>query len=432
MTMIAQMTRIVGAASLLGGIALLGGCDLDQTNPNAPVEEESLATVEGIIALAVGMQGQFADAVEDFLVPSSLVTDEWGTRSQALASYKVLVTGEGIDPSFGVVGAPFTNAYRVIRSADLLIENAPNVGLGPGFQTGVVSLARLYRAMSLGTIIQVYPEVPIDVSVAGPIPQPRDAVLAEVIQLLETARSDLAGVSDADLDGFRGRVLGAGFDLQATIDAMLARYYLIDGQYAEAIQAADRVDPAASSVLTYTSTTPNPVFNLGFQLGYVQPLRSFVEAAEPGDERPAYWVNLAAEPFTGDPDSTLQNMLKYSTSSEPFPVFIQDEIKLIKAEASARNGDLPTARMLINEVRTDATETPTDPAANLPALDDAQLGSLEAVLAQIAYERRYELYMQWTRWEDLRRLGDVIGAEPVVEFFPYPQGECINNPADVC
>jgi hypothetical protein len=432
MTMIARMTRIVGTALLAGLLLVDVGCELDQTNPNAPVQEESLSTVEGIIALAVGMQAQYADAVEDFLVPSSLVTDEWGTRSQALASYKVLVTGVGIDPSFGVVSAPFTNAYRVIRSADLVIENAPNVALGPGFQTGVVSLARLYRAMALGTIIQVYTEVPIDVSVAGPIPQPRDAVLAEVIRLLEAARSDLAGVSDDDLAGFRSRVLGAGFDLRATIDALLARYYLIDGQYMQAIQAADRVDPGASSVLTYTSTTPNPVFNLGFQLGYVQPLRSFVETAEPGDERPAYWVDLASEPFAGDPDSTLQNMLKYSTSTEPFPVFIQDEIKLIKAEASARNGDLQTARMLINEVRTDATESPTDPAANLPALDEAQLGSLEAVLAQIAHERHYELYMQGTRWEDLRRFDDVVDTEPVVDFFPYPQGECINNPADVC
>ncbi|MGH7571909.1 MAG: RagB/SusD family nutrient uptake outer membrane protein [Gemmatimonadota bacterium] len=432
MTMTTQVTRIVSAVLLAAGLFIGAGCDLDQLNPNAPVQEESLDTVEGVIALAVGMQGQYADAVEDFIVPPSLVTDEWGTESRALVSYKVLLTGVGIDPSFDNSEAPFVNAYRVIRSADLLIENAPNVGLGPGFQAGVVALARLYRAMSLGTIIQVYQEVPIDVSVEGPIPQSRQAVLTEVIALLESARSDLAGVSEADLAGFRNRVLGAGFDLQATIDAMLARYYLISGQYQQAIQAADRVDPAASSVLTYTSTTDNPVFALAFLLGYVQPLLSFVEQAEAGDGRTAYWVDLASEPFAGDPDSTLQTMLKYSTPTEPYPVYIQDEIKLIKAEAQARSGDLDGARLLINEVRTDATASATDPAANLPALPADQLSSLEAVLAQIAYERRYELFMQGTRWEDMRRLDDVIATEPILDFLPYPQNECLNNPADVC
>ncbi|MGH7551084.1 MAG: RagB/SusD family nutrient uptake outer membrane protein, partial [Gemmatimonadota bacterium] len=132
------------------------------------------------------------------------------------------------------------------------------------------------------------------------------------------------------------------------------------------------------------------------------------------------------------PDSTLQTMLKYSTAAEPFPVYIQDEIKLIKAEAQARSGDLEGARLLINEVRTDATESATDPAANLPALSAGQLSTLEAILAQIAYERRYELFMQGTRWEDMRRLDDVIGTEPILDFLPYPQDECLNNPADVC
>ncbi|MDQ3389143.1 MAG: hypothetical protein M3483_06525, partial [Gemmatimonadota bacterium] len=37
-----------------------GACDLDLTNPNSPSAEVVLTTTDGIIALATGMQGQYA------------------------------------------------------------------------------------------------------------------------------------------------------------------------------------------------------------------------------------------------------------------------------------------------------------------------------------------------------------------------------------
>ena len=47
----------------------------------------------------------------------------------------------------------------------------------------------------------------------------------------------------------------------------------------------------------------------------------------------------------------------------------------------------------------------------MPALPDDALDTEAELMAQILYERRYELYAQGVRWEDLRRLADSIGAD---------------------
>lgn len=433
---IGDAAGLAPAGKLAGVLALCvlagGACDLDLENPNSPTEEEVLIGPEGIISLAVGMQDQYASSVEDFILPSSLGTDEWGTQTRALASYRSLFLGEGFDRSFAVVEAPFANAYGVIKSANNLIEHADDVGLGPGTETGILALAKLFKAMALGSAIQIFEAIPIDVSVPGPVPQSREAVLDEVLTLLESARADLAGVTDDDLATFRSRVLGSGFNLRNTVDAMLARYHLIAGNYQDAIDAADRVDPGVLSMFTYTSPDVNPVYNLSFGLIYVAPLASFMADAEPGDQRPAYWLQTSQEPFAGNPDSMLVNMSKYSNQGDPYPVYLPDEMKLIKAEAYTRLGQLGLAAPLVNEVRTQASATLDEPAAGLPELPPEALDTEAELLAQIAYERRYELYMQGLRWEDTRRLGTEITVTPIFDFLPLPEQECLTNPSDPC
>lgn len=419
-------------AAVLGLCVLAGGgCDLDLENPNAPTEEEVLTDIDGIISLAVGMQDQYAAAVEDFILPSSLGTDEWGTQTRSLLSYRSLLTGELFENSFLVVENPFADAYEVVKSANNLIENAPQVGLGTGLETGIVALAKLYKAMALGTAIQIFEEVPIDVSVEFPVPEPRAIVLDTVVSLLESARSDLAGVTDDDLSTFRSRVLGSGFDLRNTVDAMLARYYLMAGSYQDAIDAADRVDLGVLSTFSYVTPDRNPIYNLSFGLIYVAPLQSFVDQAEGNDQRPDYWVDTSAEPFVGNPDSLLLPLREYSTADDPYPVYLPDEMKLIKAEAYTQLDQFGPAATLVNEVRTQSSSPVDEPVAGLNALPAEALDTEAELLAQIAYERRYELYMQGLRWEDTRRLGASITVEPIFDFLPLPEQECMTNP-DAC
>lgn len=438
------MTRLIrsGAARRrlcgLGALALAlsaGACDLDLTNPNALTEDDVLRTADGIVSLAIGMQAQYATSVGDFVRAPALVTDEWGTNSGALTAYQSLLTGQSFDKSFAVVEAPWSSGYRVVRSANALLDNVGTVGLDAGTQSGIRALALTYKAMALGMLAMQYELLPVDVTVENPVPQPRGVVLDSVQALLLQARQELAGAGDLTI--FEARVLVDGIQLSEVIDAMLARYALMDGDYAQAIDAAQRVDAASRSVFTFTGTSVNPIWNIAFNSIYVQPLASWEATAETGDARVGYWTQQEVAPAPGNPaDTLLVPFDTYADRNAPFPVYLPDEMTLIRAEALARTGDLAGARTLINQVRTQCgdPETASEPVACLPALPVEALDTLDEVLDQIAYERRYELFSQGLRWEDLRRLGydNAVGAVPVLDWLPIPSQECRVNPAAGC
>ena len=422
------------ALALLGGLA---ACNLDLDNPNSPTEEQLSGSLNGVIAATVGMQSLYAQTIDDYLTTNSLITDEWGTQSVALVSYVALLTGpaEEIDPSFGVVSTPWSRSYLTIKAANAVIDAAEGPSVDGPLAQGISAMAKLFKAMSLSFLVQQFEEVAIEVSASGSTLKPRAEVMDTILTLLESARADLEGVADGDLASFRARVEPASFNTRHTINAMLARNYLMDGQYDQAIAAADRVPLNVLSQLSYPAPTRNPVENLAFQLngGYVGGLQSWVTAAEAGDLRPGYWLNLTApRPTTNPPDTAVFDLRKYSTPNEGFPVYLPDEMKLIKAEAYARTNRFPQARALVNEVRTQTTSPVNEPVAGLPALPDAALDTEAELLAEIARQRRYELYEQGLRWEDTRRFGTALTTVPTIAFLPIPQQECNANPQRVC
>jgi starch-binding outer membrane protein, SusD/RagB family len=407
---------------LVAGLTL-AGCDMDLIDPNNPTQSAAVATAASMRQVAIGLQADYSNAFVDPVYTVGLVTDELGAGFATFEGFQKADRGDEVLPSEGVSTNTWASMYRTIRVADVLIDNAGNVSFGPGFTSGMLALGKFYKGLAFGQLYQIYPTAPVNV---GPtIPHPtfatREQVLATALGLLEEARQHLiAAPAPAE---FRTQVLAPGFNLENSIDAMIARFALMGEDYPLAAAAAGRVDMAAFSEFRFSTADVNPLWNMWYNSGNAFQLRArqdFRFDAEPGDGRVEFWV--APDTLPGAVRPQLDHV-RYSAATVPYPVYLPGEMLLIRAEVHARNNELPQARTLINEVRTQCSSPHPEPVACLPALDATDLPTQADVLAQILHERRYELYLQGVRWSDLRRFNQPVK----YEFMPIPVTECDRN-----
>lgn len=423
-------TNIVITALCCCLLLVAAGCSLDQLNPNAPTEAQVLTTVEGIKAVAVGVQAQYGESVNETVEVSNFLAKQYFTMPSSVLGLRELETGGATVQGFnGTVNTKWSQHYRTIKTAEDLINKAPSVSLVPGTHSGIVALAKLIKAMSLGELIEAYEKVPIEVTTSlTPTFADRTTTLNYVITLLKQARDEIAATPpSAD---FSSNILGTGFDLSNTIQAMLARYSLIAGNYADALAAANAVDLTKTSSMFYNSTTSrNPIYLIAIQSQYYKPARVWRLSAESGDGRVAFWVTPGTQnSYNGVP---VDEFNQYKTDNAKYYVYLPGEVTLIKAEAYARQNDLTSALVELNKVRTKTTDA-AGIGAGLPARTAAQLATQQAMLDEIYNQRLYELFISGTRLGDTRRFGKP-GAETgnpsrTRNWLPYPDTERLSNP----
>jgi starch-binding outer membrane protein, SusD/RagB family len=416
----------------LVAVLALGGCDMDLTDPNNPTETAAISDAAGIRQVAIGLQAAYGNQLVHPVQTVGIVTDELGAGAATFDSYHRADAGDELLSVDGFSTLPWSGMYSVIRVADVLIDNAGNVGFGPGYTSGLLALGKFYKGLAFAQLYQIYPAAPINVGPNTPHPEfaTREQVIAHALGLLEEARQHL--ITTPAPQEFRTQVLAPGFNLENSIDAMIARFALMSQDYSLAAAAAARVDPGVFSEFRFASLDSNPLWVWWYSSGNAYQMRARQEfrlQAEAGDERVDYWV--APDTVAGAVRPQLDDVARYNTATETYPVYLPDEMKLIRAEVHARNNELAQAISLINEVRTQCASAHPEPVACLPALDATDLPTQADVLDQILYERRYELYLQAVRWSDLRRFG-----EPVkYQFMPVPITECDRNnnaPANYC
>lgn len=415
-------SRVCAVAMLALG---LSACDLDLQDPNIPTEDEVISSPTTLAQVVVGLQAEYAGSLASPITTTAMVTNELGAGAATFDSYRVVDTGSDVVTNdFGFATGTWSGQYRVIRIADVVIGSAGSVGFGPGTVSGINAIGKLFKAMAFGNLIQVYEQVPLEVSPTNRSPQfaTRDDVLNEILVLLEEAEAHL-GQTPASAE-FTAQMVAPGFDLLNTIRAMRARYSLIAGNLTAADAAAASVDPAVFSEFRFSATDANPVWNLAVNGGNstsMRPKGVWREEAEAGDERVAFWVEEAdIEGFA----SPLDEFNRYGQQSHGIPAYLPDEMKLIRAEVAARDNRLfPDALGYVNEVRTQCASALPEPVACLPALATSDVPTQPAMLAEILRQRRYELYLQNLRWSDLRRFG-----EPVkYQWMPVSVAECDRN-----
>ncbi|PKV76028.1 RagB/SusD family nutrient uptake outer membrane protein [Pontibacter ramchanderi] len=418
---------------LSGCLLLASGCELDIPNPNAASDAEVLNSREGIIALSVGMRQFYSTSG---LEAALLYPGVTGREMKGVATFTnvlELEAGGTALPTFnGNVLGLWSRMQRVMAMSEQILENAPKIPtLTGGTLSGVMAHAHLFNAMALVNLINAFEQANLRTGANERVTfSSRTEVLAAAIAHLNEgiALIEATPVSPE----FTSQVTGTAFDLRNTLYAYNARYNLYAGNYEAAITNADKVDLTKRSEFVYSTLSPNPIYNTIFILAYFRPRDKFGlpdALFEAGDGRYGFYMTDPSADVLGDRVKTLAGFFNTQTSS--IPVYLPDEMKLIKAEALLRsNGSLEEALALINQVRTQTSGDPFGVHAGLPAYSGPV--TREALLLEVYKQRSAELYLSGQKWEDSRRFGrpgppDNLG-ERNRNFYPYPDQERRNNP----
>jgi hypothetical protein len=413
------------------GLLLASGCDLDLQDPNSPNESAIITTPAGLKQVAIGLQAEYGNELNDPIYISGLVADEIGAIPAAFESYRLVDAGGRVTNDLGPSTETWAGQYDVLQVANVLLENVPKVPtLGPEMSNALIALAKTFKAMSLGNLLLVYERVPLDVGLQNlnPTFATRQEGLNVVLTLLNEARTALATAPPAE---FTNTILAPGFDLVNTINAMIARYSLIAGDLPGALTAAQRVNLNTLSEFRFSASDANPLWNMWFNGGnsvQMRPEDRFRLTAQSGDQRVAYWVQEAA--ITGS-TVPLDNFNKYTVRDASIPAYLPDEMRLIQAEVYARQNNLAQALILLNQVRTQCSSPLAEPVACLTPLTAAAVPTQQAMLDAILRERQYELFITGLSWSDLRRFGKPVK----YQYMLVSVAECTRNanaPGELC
>lgn len=415
-------------------VLVITGCaKLDYTNPNQPRDTDVLTTREGLISLAIGVKQFYATAgLQSLLITPGATSRELKGITTFTNVLEIEAGGTALPTFNGNVLGVWSNMLRTMGMGEDLIINAPIVVTGEiDTQTGLVAFGKLFKAMAIGGLATAFEQFPIQTDVEGNASfVTRTAGLQEAVKLLDEAVTALTATPpSAD---FNTRVLGSDFVLLDVINTYRARYNMMLGNYTQSLAAANAVNLNTRSQFLYSTQSPNPVqqqiqvainyrprANFGLPAGFVDSL----------DGRLNFYLSTPNATVGGETLKTLRGF--FDGIDKPIPVYLPDEVRLIKAESIIRSGgDLNAAVTEINAVRQQSSGDPFGVHANLPAYGGPV--SADSLLLEVYKQRSIELFLQGLRLEDSRRFNRPAPPANMSErnrnFYPYPDQERLTNP----
>src|SRR6266700_3537826 len=251
--------RMRQCAVAVAAIAL-GACNLDLQNPNSPTQGEVTTSVDGVIALATGLQNRYSQSYGNFAYMAGLVTDEFAAVSAALVSISDAEQGL-VAPGTAIADNVFNSVYRTVRTADDLLAGSDALAaqFERGTRSGIRALAFALKADALGEALQSYLLIPIDTyGNTAPTYVARSAALQRVRDLLDSAQNTIAATAPSTF--FNTKILTPGVNLSNMIQLFRARYARMANDDAAALAAANQVSRTgitALSALQFISPTVN-------------------------------------------------------------------------------------------------------------------------------------------------------------------------------
>ncbi len=414
----------------LVGLISLTACEQEFINPGAASEAQVLSSPDGIIGLAAGAQRRWSvgrqSPVYATVAGAGFTTGELRLINPGNTAENEVALGFSDLPGSNAILANIWEQSLLTRNeTDKVIENAaiiPDANL----RAYTIAHTSIFNALANGTMANFFEQTPLITEVEARFTPASDAIKA-AIRVLESAKTGLPATDG----GFSSRV-PAGIDIPNTIDALLARYYLNDGRFGDAITAANAVDISKTSVLAYDAVATNPIAFVSILTNNVyQPVDLTLGLPEnlrpdPTDQRlPFYFQSIT-------PDANdFRAAAFFDSNTGGIPIYVPGEMLLIKAEAHARLDEIPQAIAALNEV---LTKQPADDAFGIGAALPAYSGAAtrEAVLDAIYTNRCLEMMMSGLRLGDSKRFNrpgpDAASPERNRNWYPYPFSERDNNP----
>lgn len=420
---------------LLAGISLVS-CKQEFTNPGAINSSSAFSTPRTLAGVAVGLQNVYSNGrlspVYTSVTAAGALTNEYrlmnvGNTDEA----NLFIGGPAVDNLNGIVGNMWTWNNKIIFDADNVINGAKTLG-DKNTAAGLIAYATIFKALAIGNLAMYFEQIP---AAPGSATEParfqtRIEGFRRAVAALRAAQALLTATPPGST--FYSNVptsIDINF-LTNTTNALIARYSLFAGDFADAITASNAVPPTyAGALLGFDAVVPNPVFNTVTNTNNVyQILDSTLGlptalAPDLTDARIPFYTSINA---TVNPRYRIRGF--YSGLTQSVPLYVPDEMRLIRAEALVRQA-APNLSGAVTEINAVRTQSPAADPLGIGGSGTAYSGTVDAssLLAEIYRQRCIEMCMSGMRLEDSRRLGRPV-SERKRNFFPYPTRERDNNP----
>ncbi|MFO8098261.1 MAG: RagB/SusD family nutrient uptake outer membrane protein [Salinibacter sp.] len=437
------------ATVLLAGVLLLAGCsDFLSVEPKQSIDEDrALSTPQNVRAALVGAYNDLSDADlygGQYMMSPDLLADNGDVQWDGTFADPAAIVSKDIRSNNGFVETQWTDAYETINVANNVLsaldqlEDAQERTRVKGealFIRGALyfELVRLFAqpwaagdpGSNLGVPLVLEPtrEINEEDNVTR---DPVQAVYDQVIEDLTTARDSLPAANDEFADTYAA-------------SAMLSRVYLMQGDYENAAEEADRVIASDEFELAdefagaFNNNEDIPEYIFAVQVSSqdgANDLNLFYAAESDGGRgdiniQEQHLNRYAADDARGDffyedpgtGDTRTRKWQDDEADGANIPILRLAEMYLTRAEANLEAGTTIGADPVddVNEVRE---------RADLPPVNDV---TVDDVLEQ----RRLEFAFEGTLLHDLKRTERSIGSIPYDAdqlVYPIPQREIDSNP----
>ena len=438
----------------------LFSCKKEFEDHNKVSEDMAFNIPNAYKGIVLGMTQEFAtNSLYRIVHAPGITTRELGNMSTYETESQLIEGGTELTGVNSSISGLWRNLHRNRGIAEKILtridqlkfaSNDEQIAFEPE-KVAYKAYANLMIAMTTGYLAEYWKQVTIKNDVEGRANfVSRTDGLSFAINKLDEAMNLITSNADAEL--YINTLVSNEFSIVDVINALKARYEIELGNYQEAYDAANNVNLNIRNVWSYDGgTLSNPIYKNTIKPGAkkrIRPLDSLGlmvgnNLPETTDQRIPFFLT-----YTGDHDKSCSFPVDdpngfWNADTAPIPVYLPDEMKLIKAEAKARmggNANLAEAVALIDEIRTQA---PADDVFGVggglaPWTGDAT--NQQEVLDEIYKNYAIELFLQGLRFPTHRRFYpnyldgidwntvDRCGLERLNNFYPYPDQERSNNP----